>query len=56
MGTVLTRDELIGIARFCERRNLILLSDEIYEAITYGDCRAYLAARDRAASCAIDAC
>lgn len=39
VGTVLTRDELIGIARFCERRNLILLSDEIYEAITYGECR-----------------
>ncbi len=39
VGTVLTRDELIGIARFCERRNLILLSDEIYEAITYGDRR-----------------
>lgn len=39
VGTVLTREELISIARFCERRNLVLLSDEIYEAITYGASR-----------------
>ena len=30
-------DELEVIARFCERRNLFLISDEIYEAITYGE-------------------
>jgi aspartate/methionine/tyrosine aminotransferase len=35
VGTVLTREELKGIAEFCERRNLILISDEIYEAIVY---------------------
>jgi aspartate/methionine/tyrosine aminotransferase len=37
VGTVLTRAEIEVIARFCERRNLMLVSDEIYEAITYGD-------------------
>jgi len=35
VGTVLTRDELRMIAAFCERRNVFLISDEIYEAITY---------------------
>ncbi|MCX6589962.1 MAG: pyridoxal phosphate-dependent aminotransferase [Acidobacteria bacterium] len=35
VGTVPTRSELEGIARFCERRNVYLISDEIYEAITY---------------------
>jgi aspartate/methionine/tyrosine aminotransferase len=34
-GTVLRRDELAMMAGFCERRNLLVLSDEIYEAITY---------------------
>ena len=34
-GTVLHRQELDRIADFCIRHNLILLSDEIYEAITY---------------------
>lgn len=37
VGSVMTRDELAMIAAFCERRNLFLISDEIYEAITYGD-------------------
>jgi aspartate aminotransferase len=36
VGTVMTRAELAAIAAFCERRNVALLSDEIYEAITYG--------------------
>ncbi len=36
VGNVMTRGELEVIGAFCERRNLILLSDEIYEAITYG--------------------
>ncbi|MGH9666445.1 MAG: pyridoxal phosphate-dependent aminotransferase [Bryobacteraceae bacterium] len=39
VGTVLTRQELTSIADFCERRNLILIGDEIYEAITYQGCR-----------------
>ena len=34
-GTVLTRRELTEIAAFCERRNLSIISDEIYEAIVY---------------------
>jgi aspartate aminotransferase len=37
VGTVLRRDELSIITAFCERRNLFLISDEIYEAITYED-------------------
>jgi aspartate/methionine/tyrosine aminotransferase len=39
VGTVLRRGELARIADFCIRRNLVLLSDEIYEAITYGEAR-----------------
>ncbi len=35
VGTVLTREELAAIADFCERRNVFLISDEIYEAIVY---------------------
>jgi aspartate aminotransferase len=35
VGTVLTRAELEAIAAFCVRRDVVLLSDEIYEAITY---------------------
>jgi aspartate/methionine/tyrosine aminotransferase len=31
----MTRDELEQIGEFCERRNLWLVSDEIYETITY---------------------
>lgn len=49
-GTVFTRQELTGIAAFCERRNLIIVSDEIYEAIVY-DCHQHvspaLIARER---------
>lgn len=37
VGTVLRREEIETIASFCDRRNLFLISDEIYEAITYGD-------------------
>jgi aspartate aminotransferase len=36
VGTVLTRTELEQIGYFCERRNVMLISDEIYETITYG--------------------
>jgi aspartate/methionine/tyrosine aminotransferase len=34
-GTVFRKEELAQIAEFVERRNLILVSDEIYEYITY---------------------
>ncbi len=34
-GTVLTCDELSAIGAFCERRNITIISDEIYEAIVY---------------------
>jgi aspartate aminotransferase len=37
VGAVMRRDELEKIAQFCDRRNLFLISDEIYEAITYGE-------------------
>jgi len=36
VGTVLTAAELRVIADFCVRRNVWLIGDEIYEAITYG--------------------
>ncbi len=36
VGSVLTADELRAVAEFCERRNIWLIGDEIYEAITYG--------------------
>jgi aspartate/methionine/tyrosine aminotransferase len=39
VGTVLSREEIEEIARFVERRDLTLISDEIYEAITYEGCR-----------------
>lgn len=35
VGTVLNREELAAVAQFCERRNVTLISDEIYEAIVY---------------------
>jgi aspartate aminotransferase len=35
VGTVLTYDELCAIAEFVVRRNLVLVSDEIYESIVY---------------------
>lgn len=36
VGTVLTRAELAAISDFCVARNVVLLSDEIYETIVYG--------------------
>jgi aspartate aminotransferase len=39
VGTVLTERELAEIAGFVERKNLVLISDEIYEAIVYGTSR-----------------
>jgi aspartate/methionine/tyrosine aminotransferase len=37
VGTVLRRAELEIVTEFCERHNVFLISDEIYEAITYGE-------------------
>jgi aspartate/methionine/tyrosine aminotransferase len=39
VGTVLREDELRAIGELVVRRNLVLISDEIYEAITYDGCR-----------------
>ena len=39
VGTVLREYELRAIADLVVRRNLVLISDEIYEAITYDGCR-----------------
>lgn len=39
VGTVLRERELCEIAELAARRNLTLISDEIYEAITYDGCR-----------------
>jgi aspartate/methionine/tyrosine aminotransferase len=36
VGTVFTAAELEAIGGFCERRDITLISDEIYETITYG--------------------
>ncbi len=38
-GTVFTAAELRAIGDFVEQRNLLLISDEIYEAVTYGEHR-----------------
>jgi aspartate aminotransferase len=38
-GTVLRREELAAVAELAERRNLLVISDEIYEAIVYDDHR-----------------
>jgi aspartate/methionine/tyrosine aminotransferase len=39
VGTVFRQEELERIGEFCERRNVILIGDEIYETIVYGDHR-----------------
>jgi len=39
VGTVFRTSELHAIAELVIRRNLVLISDEIYEAITYDGCR-----------------
>lgn len=36
-GTVMTRDELIPIAAFAKKHNLIVMTDEIYCELIYGD-------------------
>lgn len=35
-GTMLTRDELAELVDVCARRNILLISDEIYHGLTYG--------------------
>lgn len=35
-GTVITPDELAAIAEVCQRKNIRVISDEIYHGITYG--------------------
>jgi aspartate/methionine/tyrosine aminotransferase len=44
-GTVLREQELLEIAQFAARRNLHVISDEIYEAITYDGHEHYSPAR-----------
>lgn len=39
VGSVLRADELLRIGEFCRRRKITLISDEIYEGITYGESR-----------------
>ena len=36
-GAIMTRDDLLGIADFAEKHDLIVISDEIYGALTYGE-------------------
>lgn len=35
-GTVIPREELIAIAEICRKRNITIISDEIYHGISYG--------------------
>ena len=36
-GAIMTRDDLLKIAKFAEEHDLIVISDEIYGDLTYGD-------------------
>lgn len=36
-GSIYSKEELVDIAKFCKKHNLIILSDEIYEKLIYGD-------------------
>lgn len=36
-GTMIERAELVAIARWCDEHGTLLISDEIYHGITYGD-------------------
>ncbi|MCZ4076761.1 aminotransferase class I/II-fold pyridoxal phosphate-dependent enzyme [Rhodococcus sp. H36-A4] len=38
-GTIIDADELAAIARWCEQHGTLLISDEIYHGISYGDAR-----------------
>ena len=39
VGTVLREEELLAVTSFCRRRNVVLISDEIYETILYDGCK-----------------
>lgn len=36
-GTIYTKEELLELSEFCKKHNLIIISDEIYEKLIYGD-------------------
>ncbi|QLG27124.1 aminotransferase class I/II-fold pyridoxal phosphate-dependent enzyme [Halorarum halophilum] len=36
-GATMSREELSGVAEFCREHDLLVVSDEIYAALTYGD-------------------
>ena len=36
-GKVFTRDELVAFGEICARHDLLVISDEVYEHLTYGD-------------------
>ena len=38
-GTMVTRDELAALVSWCEGHDVLLISDEIYHGVTYGDSR-----------------
>lgn len=38
-GTVMTKDELLSIAEFAKKHNLIVMTDEIYCELMYGDAK-----------------
>lgn len=38
-GTMVTRDELAALVAWCEDNDVLLISDEIYHGVTYGDSR-----------------
>lgn len=38
-GAVMRKDDLVGISRVIKKHNLLVLSDEIYSELTYGDQR-----------------
>jgi N-succinyldiaminopimelate aminotransferase len=38
-GRVFSRVELEGVARLCQEHDVVVLSDEVYEHLTYGDAR-----------------
>lgn len=48
-GTMLEPDELAAIARFCRKRGIRLIADEIYHGITYGPAATSALAHDRQA-------
>ena len=39
VGTVFREEELLSVTRFCQRRDVALISDEIYETIIYDGCK-----------------